>query len=445
MKSKYLCILLVLSLTVNAAFSQNENELPLPPDHSESEGFIEGSGDGVVDEPAIDSITESSSPPKLESIEGSRIIFDEEHVPNTDSNNTELPCPKPCVCNTEGDTANFIVDCSGYGLTEFPSPIDPRTTTLKLHNNKLTEIPKAISELKSLKILNANNNLIMELAPGSISELPQLVTLKLGNNRLIEYPKDLKNSISLSKLEELDLGGNDIRTKLSSENFSNFKALRKITLPAGPTELALDLCDTFKETLETVCTETCDKPFDCPDAPDIIEDDLFDATLPGMIPLNTFEGNKEVVTTTENSVTESTSTTIIPLKPLETDSNLNKNIPANEFSLRAAVKNAPEEKIASLNAIPDSTKDSVSAPSVKVGAKTVDTKQSGGVDKSVIGMVVAGMIIIVAGITIKKNWSSIKKRFSSTPNRPNERPGGNANGTAPEEVPLQNKSDKSPV
>lgn len=46
----------------------------------------------------------------------------------------------------------------------------------------------------------------------SISELPELTTLKLGNNRLIEFPKDLKNSFGLTKLEELDLGGNDMRT-----------------------------------------------------------------------------------------------------------------------------------------------------------------------------------------------------------------------------------------
>ena len=46
----------------------------------------------------------------------------------------------------------------------------------------------------------------------SISELPELVSLKLGNNRLIEYPQDLKNAFGLTKLEELDLGGNDMRT-----------------------------------------------------------------------------------------------------------------------------------------------------------------------------------------------------------------------------------------
>lgn len=46
----------------------------------------------------------------------------------------------------------------------------------------------------------------------SISELPELKILKLENNRLIEYPQDLKTSFGLTKLEELELGGNDMRT-----------------------------------------------------------------------------------------------------------------------------------------------------------------------------------------------------------------------------------------
>ncbi|CAH2096109.1 unnamed protein product [Euphydryas editha] len=485
MKLKLLYILLAIVVTAGTVTSQNEDELHIPietdnqfpPDHSESEGIIEGSGNGAVDEPIVDSTTESRATPILESIEGLQTSVNEGLDSGTVSNSTQLPCPKPCVCNTEGDTANYIVDCSGYGLTEFPSPIDPRTTTLKLHNNKLTEIPKSISELKSLKVLNASNNLIMDLALGSVSELPELVILKLSNNRLIEYPKDLKNSISLSKLEELDLGGNDMRSVLSSETFSNFKALRKITLPAvSSTDLSLDLCNTLKKTLETVCMVSCDtKMVDCPDAPQIIEDDLLAATLPGMIPYevpheskkgsveNTENSEKENVSTTTSSTTitpstttsssspttttsSSTSTTPTSTTSLETNPNSNDNIAANEFSLRTAVNDIPEHKVAAFNVISDPTKESSTEEAhVKVGATTSISKAGGGVDKSVIGIVVAGMIVIVAGITIKKNWSSIKKRFTSTPNRAADRQDANANGTAPEEVPLQDKSDKSPV
>lgn len=142
-----------------------EADNQFPPDHSEPDR-IEGSGNGAVEEPIVDSTTESKAVPVLESVEGLRTSVNESNDSGTVSNSSQLPCPKPCVCNTEGDTTNYIVDCSGYGLTDFPSPIDPKTTTLKLHNNKLTEIPKTISELKSLKVLNANNNLIMDLALG---------------------------------------------------------------------------------------------------------------------------------------------------------------------------------------------------------------------------------------------------------------------------------------
>lgn len=511
MKPKHLYVLLAMVAMAVTATSQNVDDLTIPveadnqfpPDHSEPDR-IEGSGNGAVEEPIVDSTTESKAIPVLESVEGLRTSVNESNDSGTVSNSTQLPCPKPCVCNTEGDTSNYIVDCSGYGLTDFPSPIDPRTTTLKLHNNKLTEIPKTISELKSLKVLNANNNLIMDLALGSVSELPELVVLKLGSNRLIEYPKDLKNSISSSKLEELDLGGNDMRSALSPETFSNFKALRKITLPAGNSvDLALVLCNSLKKTLETVCIETCDaKTVDCPDAPHIIDDELLDATIPGMIPyLVPLESNKSSVEKTENSEKENASTTTssepttlsLPvtssppatsspsatssppatLSPpatsspsatssppatsspsvtsstqttsLETSSSKD-NISAHEFSFRTAVNDVPEKKIAALNAISDHSKDSsTEEPHVKVGATTSDTKIGGGVDKVVIGIVVTGMIVIVAGITIKKNWSSIKKRFSSTPNRAVDRQEANGNGTVPEEVPLQEKSDKSPV
>lgn len=56
-----------------------------------------------------------------------------------------------------------------------------------------------------------DNNIVL-IYFQSVSELPELNVLKLANNRLIEYPNDLKNSLVLTKLEELDLGGNDMRT-----------------------------------------------------------------------------------------------------------------------------------------------------------------------------------------------------------------------------------------
>ncbi|XP_041979646.1 uncharacterized protein LOC121733450 [Aricia agestis] len=448
---KSLCFAVLAVCALAAVNAQNEDEalqIPIetnnqfPPDQLESEGLIEGSGaGGGIEEPKIDITSEVVPPPELENIVPE--ATENTETTTTADNASEIPCPKPCVCSIEGDTNNFAVDCSGYDLTEFPSPIDSRTTTLKLHNNKLTEIPKDISSLKNLKVLNAENNSIMDLALGSVSELPELTTLKLGNNRLIEYPKDLKNSLSLNKLEELDLGGNDIRTVMTSSTFSNFQSLRKIILPNASPELMGDLCGLLKDSLETVCSENCNKQiYECPDAPGNLDDGLMDAVIPGIISLSTalIENsdpaidkeikNEEPVTTEEPQAPVVTTTTTVSSDNIQA---------ASDFSLRARVENEPQN-ISAMNAVVEAPRENDNEE-VKVGAKTEDNK-TGGVDKSVIGIIVAGMVVVVAGITIKKNWSSITKRFSSNP-RPHERNGtvqSNGNGTAPEEVPLQSKS-----
>ncbi|XP_034831995.1 mucin-22-like [Maniola hyperantus] len=374
----------------------------------------------------------------------------------------ESPCPEPCICITEGDSSDYIVDCSGHGLTDLPAPIDPKTTSLKLQNNQLTVIPKGISELKHLKNLNANDNLISELESGSVSELPELVSLKLANNRFQEYPKDLENALSLDTLEELDLAGNDLKT--TPDIFLNLKALRTITLPEISSELVAQICSS-KETLVTICTESCSEhSFVCKDVSLHSKDSSLDATLPGMIPYLSEiikEDTKNIDDSLANSEKEISDTPpdlsapeissnsrrkepseISPKAP-ETPSECKDNLPVNDFSLRTAVNNAPQENVALQSIVIDNSKESSNNETdVKVGAKTTETKSSG-VDKSVIAVVVAGMVIIVAVIAIKKNWGSIRKRFSSTP-RANDRSDRNANGTTvpPEEVPLQ---DKSPV
>ncbi|CAK1551149.1 unnamed protein product [Leptosia nina] len=364
------------------------------------------------------------------------VIEDEKHEENS---TPEIPCPKSCLCSIEGHENNLVVNCAGSSLTEFPSPLDSRTSTLNLNNNKLTEIPNDISALKNLKVLNANDNSIMELSPGSISELPELIKLDLANNRLIEYPQDLKNSIILTKLEELDLGGNDIRTVLTPELFSPLKSLRKVTLPTTKTDFLEDLCIAFKSSLETVCAESCkEHTFECPDATANIEKDLFDATLPGMIAFDTIHSQETSDTVAKND-------TKIEILAPEPTKEPEITSTTTEFSLRSAVNEEPLDKKA-FNSLVEAPKDTVhDETEVKIGAKTSETpKQAGGVDRSVIGIVIAGMIVVVAAIAIKKNWSSIRKKFSSNP-RPNDRT-PHTNGNAPEEVPLQEKAnDKSPV
>ncbi|VVC86670.1 unnamed protein product [Leptidea sinapis] len=423
------------SLNVGRCDAQDvplEIDSQTPLDSKQPDDDIEGSGDPTIDEPAID--ISKSIQPRIEHM--LPINFDEDEQ-DQNMSSAEITCPKPCVCSIEGEKNNIVVDCSGYDLTELPLPLDPRVTVLKIKNNKLTEIPKELSELKNLKILSADNNSIMDLAAGSVSELPNLVTLTLANNRLIEYPKDLQNSISLDKLEELDLSGNDIRTELKPELFTPFKSLRKVTLPSTTSEFLEGICKNLKESLESICTESCkNQVYECPEAPHIIEDELFDAILPGMIPLNVQSTTNAEPTIGTVKADETQDKNTLPT----TESSLN----VTEFSLRSEINKEPAANVAfnSILVAPKETEEPES--DVKIGAKTADTTKTGGVDKSIIGVIVAGMVVIVAVIAIKKNWSSIKKKFSSTP-RPNERT-ANANGTTPEEVPLQDKTDnKLPV
>lgn len=223
-------------------------------------------------------------------------------------------------------------------------------------------------------------------------------------------------------------------------------------MPTSTPELVADLCTALISSLENVCTEACsNSSYDCPDAPLKREENFLDATLPGMIAFDTADDNAAdpIINTISDDNAES-DTEETPQNDEITHSTTEENTtPANKETLTRSRINLPEEvlpvKFNSFVNIPnDVATDSPKDPSikdeteVKVGATTSESN-SGGVSKSSIGIIVAGMILVVAGITIKKNWSSIRKRFSSTPRSP-ERPGANANGTAPEEVPLQEKN-----
>lgn len=222
--------------------------------------------------------------------------------------------------------------------------------------------------------------------------------------------------------------------ELSADVISKFEALRTIILPSSTEELNQNLCAALPKLIK-VCTESCEnKLFECQDDGKSIEDL---AVIPGMIPLDIAdkdnadpEVNMPKQNTEVNEKTESRAA-VSDASPTESSN--------KEFSFRSAVNKQPSDEVQD-TPIAVAPKDTGSTESsVKVGATTTDTN-TGGVDKSIIGLVVAGMVVIVAGITIKKNWSSIKKRFSSNSQTPNERNGTNANGTTPEEVPLQNKS-----
>lgn len=138
---------------------ENDNQFP-PVIHTELDlNPKEGSG---AEEPIETTSLHADLPPLLEDVQLSSAILNNESVPTTD----KFVCPTKCICNIEGDSDAYVVDCSDAELTELPQPLDVKTSILNLENNKLTTIPKEISELKNLKILNVNQNQIMDIAPG---------------------------------------------------------------------------------------------------------------------------------------------------------------------------------------------------------------------------------------------------------------------------------------
>lgn len=145
-----------VKLIFRAAAGQNEN-IPIesdnqfPPDGAP----IEGSGDDTIN--VLSGIVDISQVPLEE-------VLPEIKNEETTTQSQQNECPKSCSCHIEGE--NFVVDCSGNGLTEFPLPLDPKTTSLNIQNNKITEIPKNIATLTNLKVLNADSNEIMDLALG---------------------------------------------------------------------------------------------------------------------------------------------------------------------------------------------------------------------------------------------------------------------------------------
>ncbi|KAI5637249.1 leucine rich repeat domain-containing protein [Phthorimaea operculella] len=443
MTPKHIFILL-LAIVAAANVAAQSEDIPVesdnqfPPDSVEpTNDVIDGSGDGAGAEitPEPEPAETTTPVAQLEEVQASNVELQSSIL----SPEEDQSCPKPCVCHYVGGTDDFVVDCSGYGITDFPAPIDPKTTTLNIQNNKLTELPKEVSALKNLKVLNAENNEIMELALGSVSDLPELQVLKLGNNRLIEYPRDLKNSLSLTKLEELDLGGNDMRDVLKPEVLSNFIALRNLTLAISSDELIQGLCQSLKETLQFVCTGSCkDNRAECDTELPINEEDLI--TLPGALTNQDDFESTDDSPNTESSITGTESTDINTLNS-ETSDDSTDQPPAvlGRFALNNAEVATEKNSEGNQKLLIPKTAE----PGVE--ATTAEGKNSGGgVSKSVIGIVVACMVVVVAVVTITKNWSSIRKKFSSSP-RPAERAGANSNGTSlPEEVPLQEK-DKSPV
>lgn len=112
---------------------------------------------------------------------------------------------------------------------------ESRSDEIFLNGLGLTSIPSAIGFLKSLHLINLENNLLTDL-PSQIFDLENLKVFKLYDNNLQSLSEEIRR---LQKLEELDLGHNQL-TSLPCEiyNLRNLQILNlsenKLTsLPEG--------------------------------------------------------------------------------------------------------------------------------------------------------------------------------------------------------------------
>ncbi|KAK7922531.1 hypothetical protein WMY93_009433 [Mugilogobius chulae] len=87
-------------------------------------------------------------------------------------------CPDACTCS------DGVVRCSNRGLHSLPKGIPKDTTELYLEGNMLTSVPKELSSLKQLSLVDLSNNSISMLAPYTFSNMSQLATLILSYNQI---------------------------------------------------------------------------------------------------------------------------------------------------------------------------------------------------------------------------------------------------------------------
>jgi hypothetical protein len=104
--------------------------------------------------------------------------------------------------------------CTWYGVQcthDPPGTFQVFSVTLP-NNNLQGEIPKSITDLFKLKVLDLSNNGISGSLPSTFAVLPDLQTIHLGHNSLTgELPATMMNlTVSYPRMQEIDLSYNHI-------------------------------------------------------------------------------------------------------------------------------------------------------------------------------------------------------------------------------------------
>ncbi|KAM9061341.1 slit homolog 2 protein-like [Sarcophilus harrisii] len=134
-------------------------------------------------------------------------------------------CPEQCTC------METVVRCSNKGLRVLPKGIPKDVTELYLEGNHLTTVPKELSNLRHLTLIDLSNNSISVLANYTFSNMTQLSTLILSYNQLRCIPVHAFNG--LRSLRVLTLHGNDI-SSVPEGSFNDLTALSHLALGTNP-------------------------------------------------------------------------------------------------------------------------------------------------------------------------------------------------------------------
>ncbi|XP_027697489.1 slit homolog 3 protein [Vombatus ursinus] len=134
-------------------------------------------------------------------------------------------CPEQCTC------VETVVRCSNKGLRVLPKGIPKDVTELYLEGNHLTTVPKELSGLRHLTLIDLSNNSISVLANYTFSNMTQLSTLILSYNQLRCIPIHAFNG--LRSLRVLTLHGNDI-SSVPEGSFNDLTSLSHLALGTNP-------------------------------------------------------------------------------------------------------------------------------------------------------------------------------------------------------------------
>ncbi|XP_014055552.1 slit homolog 3 protein isoform X1 [Salmo salar] len=141
-------------------------------------------------------------------------------------------CPESCTCS---DT---VVRCSNRGLRTLPKGIPKDTTELYMEGNLLISIPKELSTLKQLSLVDLSNNSISTVASMTFSNMTQLATLILSYNQIRCIQVHAFDG--LKSLRLLTLHGNDLST-IPEGAFNHLTSLSHLALGANPLYCNCDL------------------------------------------------------------------------------------------------------------------------------------------------------------------------------------------------------------